>query len=178
MVTPQVPGSGPVRQTVLRHQTHGQADDPVRVVAARRCQVRQVGVEEEATEAAGVFGVNHAQLTRPVTAWAADIQQGAVAQAVAWARPSATRASASGIVPRAALAQGGRQVLHPGDALSRVREVFARFHARPSKAVMPGKPSEPMGKGQGKINFLAQKPFFVSYGLALRYEMRLTVHTG
>jgi hypothetical protein len=118
----------------------------VRVVAARRGQVRQAGAEEEATGPAPVLGVNHAQLARPVAAQAADLMQGPVSQAVAWAGPAAARARAPGIVPRAALLQWCRQALNTGDALGRVRGVFARSHARSSGAVMPWKAQRDHGK--------------------------------
>jgi hypothetical protein len=43
---------------------------------------------------------------------------------------------------------------------------------------MPGKHSETMGKGQVKINFLATESLFISSGLELLGDLRLTVHTG
>ena len=99
MIAPEVPGGRPVRQAVLCHQAHRQADDPVGVVAAGRGQVREVGAEEEAARPAAVLGVSHAQLARPVAAQAADLMQGAVPQAVAWARPAAAWAGAPVVVP-------------------------------------------------------------------------------
>ena len=155
MIAPEVPGGRPVRHAVLRHQPHRQADDPVGVMAAGRGQVRQVGAAEEATRPAAVLGVSHGQLAWPVAAQAADLVQGAVSQAVAWARPTAARAGAAAVVPRAALRQGCRQVLNTGNAFGRVREIFARSHAQPSRAAILWKAQRSREKSQEKINFLA-----------------------
>ena len=146
MVAPQMPRSRPIGQAVLHHQAHRQAYDPVGVVAARRSQVGQVGAEAEAARPAAVLGVSHAQLAWPITTQAADLMQRAVPQAVAWGWPTATRAGAEAVVPRAALLQRRRQILHTGDALGRIRGVFARSHARLSRAMMLWKAQRNCGR--------------------------------
>jgi protein involved in polysaccharide export with SLBB domain len=102
MIAPQVPGGCPVRQAVFDDEADGQGDDPVRVVAARRGEVRQVSAEVQPAAGAAVPGVGHVQVAGPVVEQAADVMQDAVAEVIAVAAAAAAWTGAPAVVARAA----------------------------------------------------------------------------
>jgi hypothetical protein len=98
MITPQVPGSGPVGQAILGHEADGQGDDPLGVVAAGRREVGEIGVEVDAASGAVVLGVNDAEFAGSVALVAAEVVEDPVAKRVAVATASAAWAASAAVV--------------------------------------------------------------------------------
>jgi hypothetical protein len=73
VVSPEVPGGGPVRQAIFDDQTHGQRDDGLRVATARRGKVGEISTEVKAAATAMMSGIDNVEVARPVTREAAQI---------------------------------------------------------------------------------------------------------
>jgi hypothetical protein len=71
----------------------------MRVTAARRGEIGQVGTEVQAAAGAVVSGVDHVQVARPVSGQAAQVVQEAVAEIVAVTTAPTARAGAAAVVP-------------------------------------------------------------------------------
>ena len=123
MISPQVPGSGSVRQAILDDQTHRQRDDALGIMAARRGEVVHRGAEGHPAAVAAVSGINDVQVARAVVEQVAHIVQDAVAKVVAVATPAATRAEPAAVVSRAENDQRLGEVFDAEDALCAVGEI-------------------------------------------------------
>ena len=140
-----MPGGSAVRQPILDHQTHGQGNDALGVVAAWGSQTGQIDAEMASAAAAVVPGVDHLQNPRAVTQHTAEVVQAALGEAVPITGATATRARPAAMVPRPLAEQGLRQVFDTGDAFRAIRDVRSRPRShdrllRLATGSNPGKP--------------------------------------
>jgi hypothetical protein len=134
MVAPEAPGGRSVREVVLHDMAHGQGDDAMRVAAARRSQVREVGAEVKPTELTTVPRVDDMDLARTVPREVTDVVKDAVPLVVAVTATPAARTGPSTIVAGTPLHQGRRQIFDTSDPLSAIGDILSRFHDRPSRS--------------------------------------------
>jgi hypothetical protein len=89
VIPPQVPGGGPIGQTVFEHHAQSQRDHAVGIVTARWRQVGRIGIEVEAALFASVLGIKHLKGMRPPGARVPQIVQVSLTVAVSVASPTA-----------------------------------------------------------------------------------------
>jgi hypothetical protein len=78
MSTPQMPAGWAVGHTVFDHHAHRQLDHAMRVMASRRCQSGQIGIEILAALRAVVVRVRHQEVDRTARVQIPEIMQGAL----------------------------------------------------------------------------------------------------
>ena len=126
MVSPQVPGSRPIRQAVLDHQSHRQGDDTAGIEAVGGGQVRQVDVEVPATTGTAMLRIGDNQIPRAVGGQIAQVMQSPGEDLVPICHMSTPRALAPWEASRSANDLRLRQILNTRDSFSRFSGVFTR----------------------------------------------------
>jgi hypothetical protein len=99
MISPQVPGGGAVRETVLDHQPDGPVLNPMGVEALGCGEVGHVGGETDPTGPAPVAGIGEGEFDRTVGLGVTHVEQVAEVGIVAWGRVATPRAGTVPIYP-------------------------------------------------------------------------------
>src|SRR5262249_44772010 len=128
-IAPELPGGHAVRQAIFGHETHGQGDDALAVMAASGRELGKVRTEVKATGLATVFRVTDVKVAGPVPVRATDIVEGSMSEGVAVAAPGAVRTATQTVPSRAVFYQRSWQVLNTSDPLGAVREIDAGWHS-------------------------------------------------
>jgi hypothetical protein len=126
MISPHVPGSGAVRETVLDHQPDGQLLNPTGVEALGCGEVGHVGRETDPAGPAPMAGIGEVDLDRAVGLGVTHVEQVAEVGIVARGRVAAPGAGTVLVHPAAMDDPRGWEFLDPGDPFGTVGHVFAR----------------------------------------------------
>jgi hypothetical protein len=121
-----MPTGRTIRQSVLHHETHGHRDDPERVVALWKSQVRHVHVEVGIALAAIVLRVCEEDVTRPLKDQVAEVVQCPLSDLIAIAAPTTFGAWSPRIVSAAFDPQRLRQVFNTGNSLGTISVILSR----------------------------------------------------
>jgi len=125
MVAPEMPTGDAIRQTILHDQTHGQADDAVRVLGLGGCQVGHVGVEDFAALGATMHRIVEQNVAWPAGHEVPQIVQRALVRASAATALAAARTGAMLEEPAASHDLGLGKIFDPRDPLRGIRHVFS-----------------------------------------------------
>ena len=113
MIAPQMPAGGPIGQAVFHHQPDGQRDDPMRVMAAGRRQLRLGGAEVFPADRAIVLRVSEMQIARSSRNQIANIVQDPGKHPIPPSRSTTLWAGQVRVIPILRDALGSRQIFDP-----------------------------------------------------------------
>ncbi len=128
VVSPHVPGCGPVGQSVLHHRPYRRDHDPLGVMRAGCGQVGHVRIEVDITVFAAVFGVDEVNIPRTPGSHAAQIMKPAASPTVAVTTLTALGAPPAPVVARTMLDDRFGQLARIGDPLCTICSIFSRSH--------------------------------------------------
>ena len=128
MVSPKVPGSSPVGQSVLHHRSYRRGHDPLGILGARWGKVGHVRVEVDITVFAAVFGIDDLNIPRPPGSQIAQIMKRPASSAVAVTTLTALGAAPTPVVARTMLDDRLGQLAWIGNTLGAIGNIFSRFH--------------------------------------------------
>jgi hypothetical protein len=125
VVTPEVPTGRAIRQSVFDDHANGRLLHAEGIMALRQRQVGHVGVEGASASEAAVFGVGNHDVDRASGASVAEIMESPGSHVTTRRRASAARTGATSRIAASVLDMRGRQVLHPRNPFSGIRDIVA-----------------------------------------------------
>ena len=128
MVSPKVPGSSPVGQSVLHHCSYRCVHNPLSILGARWGKVGHVRVEVDITVFAAVFGVDEVNIPRTPGSQIAQIMKCSASSTVAVTTLTALGAATTPVVARTMLDDRLGQLAWIGNTLGAIGNIFSRFH--------------------------------------------------
>jgi hypothetical protein len=124
VVTPEVPGSRPVGQTVLDDQTDSPLLDAAGVQTLGQGQVRQINGETAAAASAAMAGKGNNHIDRLLGPRVTKVMQSSTGNGVTTCTTATARAGPCRVVSAAPLDPRFREIFNTGDPLRHIRYIL------------------------------------------------------